>query len=325
MVEIDKAIDHFENYLKNLRKSKRTIKNYKLDLLDFQKYLLGEKGKTILQEKDFKRVCLSYIDSLNTYEDVDEVKEYAPSSLNRKRTSMRMFIRFLKERDYISEDFRSQIHSIRKRKHIPDILTVAEIEEVDKLLNKEISEANTKHLLYIKMRNKLMFYLFLYLGVRVSELLKLKWEHIDFLKDEILIEAGKGDKPRVIPLKPELKLLIYSYKDVVQSISNDGRDYSGGFKGYIFYSNIRNKDISLNPKTAERVIKDLVKNAGIEKNITPHSLRHTMASHGIQSKMNIAVLASILGHSTPVITLDIYTHVISEEQRKEEMKKLSYR
>lgn len=50
-----------------------------------------------------------------------------------------------------------------------------------------------------------------------------------------------------------------------------------------------------------------------------------MASHGIQNKMNIAVLASILGHATPVITLDIYTHVISEEQRKEEMKKLSYR
>ena len=326
MIEIDQAITHFENYLKNLRKSSRTIKNYKLDLLDFQEYIIKEKGKPIIEENEFKKLCFSYIDSLSSYEEADgELKDYASSSLNRKRTSMRMFVRFLKERDYINEDFRKQIHSLKKKKHIPQVLTIEEIEKIDRILNERISKANTKHLLYIGMRNRLMFCFFLYLGVRVSELLKIKWEHINLLKDDIIIESGKGDKPRIIPMKQELKLLIYSYKEVIQSISTEEKDYSGKFKGYIFYTNVRNKDISLSPKTAERIINSLIEETGIEKKITPHSLRHTMASHGIQNKMNIAVLASILGHATPVITLDIYTHVISEEQRKEEMKKLSYR
>lgn len=326
MIELTIAMSKYEKYLKNLRKADLTIKNYKLDLVDFFDYVLQEEGSTIIKKDKFKELSLSYVDNLNTYEVNGKEEEYQTSSLNRKRTSLRMFIKYLKDRDYIAENFSGQIESIKRRgSTTKEVLTPEEILKVEELINEEISTSKTKHSIYIKMRNKLIFFMFIYTGVRVSELLMIKWENIDFLNEKIFIEFGKGDKPRTIPLKQELKVLLYSHKEIIESISTPDKDYTNHFKGYLFYTNIRNKDITLTSKTIERIIKGIMKQLQIEKAISPHSLRHTMASYGIHNKMNLAVLSSILGHASPSITLNIYTHEISEEQRKEEMKKLSFR
>ncbi len=321
MVNLEESVNDFLIYLDGLRRSKNTIKSYGSDLKDFINFVLKHKNTLKLEDLALKRITLSYLDSLKVY---NNNNEYAISSLNRKRICIRKFSKFLYIREYTTENVAKQIELIKNNKKASiDILDTKEISEVYTYFNNLIKNSPTPIKEYKAIRNKFIFNTLIYTALRVSELTELKWTNIDLVKNNIFVEKGKGNKQRIIPINPEYKIDIKNYQDYL--IHFHKNDHSI-FEGYVFPRNERNINIHITTKTIRYIVKNTVCQAGIiGKHISPHSLRHTFASHSLLNNMSIPSLANILGHSQNSITLNIYSHVINEQQKQTEMSKLSYR
>lgn len=324
MVNLGEAVNDFLIYLDGLRRAKNTIKSYNFDLKDFINFVVEHKNTLEIEDLTLKRLTLSYLDSLKFYNNKKNKNEYAISSLNRKRSCIRKFSKFLYIREYTTENVEKQIETIKNNKKASiDILDTEEISEVYTYFNNLIKNSPTPIKEYKAIRNKFIFNTLIYTALRVSELTSLKWTNIDLVKNNIFVEEGKGNKQRIIPINPEYKTDIQNYKDY---LTNFHKNDNSIFKGYVFPRNERNTNINITTKTIRCIVKDTVHEAGIKgKHISPHSLRHTFASHSLLNNMSIPSLANILGHSQNSITLNIYSHVINEEQKQTEMSKLSYR
>lgn len=318
-INYEEAVDDFLMSYKGLRKSELTISSYGFDLRLFMEFIEENKGTTTLDEATFRRMTLLYLDTLHVYG--EDGKEYKVSSLNRKRIAIRRFVSFLAKRDYIHRDFTSSIEMV-KNNNKPEkaVLEDNEVSKCIKVLEKKNKKARTKHKEFTSIRNLFIFITFIYTGVRVNELVNIKWSDFDFEKNNIRIRKGKGNKERVIPINTELLEELEVYKSYLSNIF-ENKDV---FSGYLFFRSENTTDTPLSTKTARRVVEDTIKKSKIDKKITPHNLRHTFASYGIKNNMSIPVLASILGHSKNSITLDIYAHIINEVQKQEEMDKISF-
>lgn len=304
-----------EQYIKKLesdRKSSATISSYDYNLDRMINYIEDN------FEGDFniKTAILSYIDDLGN--------GYKTTSINTLRSPVRSFITYMYERDYIDEDFGGNI-SILKEDIVPkEILEPEEIRDILSILASELKEAE-KYDIFYKSRNLTLFVFLLYTGVRRSEIVKVKWSNIDFINNEITI-IGKGNKTRVIPLKSDLKQQLYIYRDILEKLNTAGYNVKSE---YLFRSEKRNtvtkeKDKPMTGKNVEVIIKEISEKAKIEKNITPHCIRHTFASYAIKNKMNLPSLSDILGHAALSTTLNIYAHEISMEEKKKEMEKIKF-
>lgn len=314
-MNIEELKKHKKQYMKKLesdRKSSLTIKSYGYHLDKMIEYI----GDNYSGELDVKSVILDYVDNLS--------KEYKITTINAIRSAIRGFISFMKGRDYIKEDFGRDIELLKEDTTPKVILEPKEIERIFNVLISEFKKAEGYNV-FFKSRNLALFTFLLYTGVRRSEAVKVKWNDIDFINNEINV-IGKGNKTRVIPLLPDLKQQLYSYRDILEQM--DGAGYNVKSE-YLFRSEKKNKktkekDKPMTGKNVEIIIKDISHKAGIKKNITPHIIRHTFASYGIKNKMNLPSLSEILGHSNLSTTLNIYAHEISMEEKKREMKKVRF-
>lgn len=314
-MNIETLKQYKKEYIKKLesdRRSSSTIKSYG--------YHINKMIKSIETnysgEFDVKIAILDYIDNLNM--------DYEITTINAIRSAIRGFISFMKGRDYIKEDFGGNIELLKEDTTPKVILEPKEIERIFNILISELKKAEGYNV-FFKSRNLALFTFLLYTGVRRSEAVKVKWNDIDFINNEINV-IGKGNKTRVIPLLPDLKQQLYSYRDILEQM--DGAGYNVKSE-YLFRSEKRNKktkekDMPMTGKNVEIIIKDISHKAGIKKNITPHIIRHTFASYGIKNKMNLPSLSEILGHSNLSTTLNIYAHEISMEEKKREMEKIKF-
>lgn len=294
------------------RLSNNTARGYFSTLNGLSEYI----DESYEGEFDIKDVVFDYIDNLNS--------EYSNSTINTKRSGIRSFVSFLYERGYIQEDFSPSIRSVKTIREPREILEPDEIKEVLNYLINELNNAEGYDV-YYKARNLLLFNFMLYTGTRRAEVVMIKLSDIDFFNDSIKI-YGKGNKIRVIPLVPVLKQHLYEFRDLLEKMDSLGYNVKGE---YLFRSEWKNKktkekDRPMTPRNVLKIIKDTCSKVGIEKNITAHSLRHTFASYGLQNQMNIKALADILGHSNPSTTVNIYSHVINMEMKKQEMDKIKY-
>lgn len=321
------AIKIYKKSMQADKKSINTITNYTSTLNDFIKYCYKRENIDIsnIKESDFKVLVHEYLISKTDYanEKLEKKVEYKASSLNSKRCCLRNFIKKLQILGKIDNDFSSSIENLktetggRKR-----VLSRDELGRVNKLLNEDIEKAD-KWQIFLKIRNKYLLWFFVLTGVRVSELVKVKWEDIDKDNNEILIRKAKGKKTRVVDMLKELKLMLYEYEDHLKKIKEFGYDIESP---YVF-TKYRNSHKPMDNKTAYHVITDIMKRAGInnddtEKNISPHNLRHTFVSYGIDQNVNPAYLARQVGHSSPDVLYKVYTHEIDQKQREEERTKM---
>lgn len=306
------CVDRYIKKLESDRKSKNTIVSYNSCLNHF----LGYVKETYEGEFDFKDATLNFIDSLGG--------ELKVGSINTKRSCIRSFTSFLYERNHTKEDFSHYIKNLRNNTKETEILEPDEIKKLLNYLTDELKNAKG-YSVYPKARNLTLVVFMLYTATRRGEVVSLKFSDIDFINNEIRV-LGKGNKERIIPLRPEVKESLYNFRDIVEKLHNAGYNVKSDF---VFRSERVNPDTGLkdSPMSARNVLK-IVKNScintGIDKNITAHSLRHTFASYAIQGNINIRVLSDILGHSATSTTINIYAHVISNEIKKQEMAKLQY-
>ena len=269
----------FVSYEKGL--SKNTQLSYRNDLLKFSNYLTKKKILNLnsLNRNDIR----NYLLKLKS----DDLK---PSTISRHIVSIRKFFEYLLQEGLISEDPSALIHSPKIWKNIPETLSV---NEVTTLLSYISSLKNYRH----AFRDKVMIELSYACGLRVSELVNLKLNSIYFEESYIQV-TGKGQKDRLIPINKSTLIIIDEY------IKTERLKYNID-DNHLFLSQHRK---FLTRQRIWQIIKKHIKNAGIIKNISPHTLRHSFATHLLENGGTLRAIQEMLGHSN-ISTTEIYTHI----------------
>lgn len=283
---INDAIERFLQYsLFEKGLLKNTIKDYKDDFDCFLKYFPYIKTTDDLTKDD--------IDSFIFQQGMDELK---PSSIARRVSTIKSFYLFL-EKEKIKDDLVQEVIMPKKEIHIPIILNE---DEINRLL--DAPNLNTKS----GVRNKAMFEVMYGCGLRVSEVVSLKNKSINY-QEKIVTIFGKGAKERIIPIDEyAIKFLIKYIVEVREKIKNSKNS------PYLFL-NLKGKPLTRQYFFLE--IKKYAEQCGIEKNISPHTLRHSFATHLLENGANIRTVQRMLGH-TNAETTQIYTHLSNKTLHK---------
>lgn len=209
-------------------------------------------------------------------------KNVSNATLSLMHSALKFFFQ-----QHIGKKIIDDIKIPKKAKKLPSVLTVNELKEIFK---------HTK-----VGRNRLLLQFIYSTGVRVSEAVKMRVEELDFDNATANVKSGKGNKDRVIVLSQKWITFIKKYLNR-KKVQSD----------YVF-SKKNGKPLSTD--TVERIIRHAAKDAGITKRVTPHVLRHSFATHLLESGENIRKIQILLGHAN-LSTTSIYTHVSKEELRK---------
>lgn len=280
-----KELGHFCGYLSLERGlSSNSVSAYRRDLKDFTDFLV-EKG--IVSSSQIRR------DDIIEYLSECKKKQLETSSIARRLISIKIFFRYLFQEKIISKDITDVMDSPKVWKMLPDFLS---IEETDRLL-KAFPETMKDPLIF---RNRTILETIYASGLRVSEAAGLKTRDVHFDQDYLRV-TGKGAKERIVPIgKPALRLLR-KYIDEVRPLllpENANSDR--------LFVSCRGKP--LNRERIWAIVKEAALIAGISKNIYPHTLRHSFASHLLENGADLRIIQEMLGHAD-ISTTQIYTHV----------------
>lgn len=277
-------LEKYQIYLLTVKQKeeKTTVSSYIEDIYKYLEYMENNKIKTAL-DIEYQNITnyLKYLDNNN----------YETSSIIRKIVSIKLFHKYLSE-EYKIKDISSKIINPRLRRKLPNILT---IEEVDNLLDIKL---NTP----FDYRNKAMLELMYSSGLRVSELVDLKLNNID-LDNGYVRCLGKGKKERIIPIG---EIAIEYLKKYINEYRNSMK--KGYYTENVFLNN-HGKNITR--QGFFLIIKNIAKEKNINKNITPHMLRHSFATHLLNNGANLRTIQEMLGHSS-ITTTQIYTNVSND-------------
>ncbi len=209
-----------------------------------------------------------------------------------------MFYRFLLTEKYVQNDLVRYIEFPRVTKKLPEALN---LRELDKLL----AEKNFKGL--AGKRDQAIIELLYATGIRVSELIDLKRSDLN-LDHKLLKCIGKGNKERWIPFSARAQKVLLDYLKLVRPKLTRGKETDRLF--------LNNHGRSITRQGVFYLVKKYARESGIKKNVTPHTLRHTLATHLIENGADLRTVQEMLGHSD-ISTTQIYTHV-SRKWIKEE-------
>ncbi len=286
---VDAYLDNFFNYLmveKGL--SKNTIESYSRDLQKFINYL----------EKN-NRADVSRVTNLEIISFLVEVKSQGLSSKStgRNLSAVRMFFKFLVQEGYLDVDPSINIESPKVRPSLPSVLSIA---EVDSLLSQPDVKTTRG------LRDRAMLELLYATGVRVSELVNLKLTSIN-LEVGYIIAFGKGSKERIIPLGDTAKHYLKEY--LATARPKHAKEMVNSF-------------LILNPSGKKfsregfwKMLKRYALKAGINKKLSPHTLRHSFATHLLERGADLRSVQIMLGH-VDIATTQIYTHITQERLKK---------
>ncbi len=274
-------IDKFLTLLtKELNYSPKTIKSYQTDLMSFFNYVKKRNINYLQIDRFIVRDYLKYLDSLN----------YLNSTISRKLSSLRSFYNYLVDEKLVTYNYFSNIKNPKIDRKLPNYLSYNELSE---LLNSiKIDSFST-------LRNRLIIELFYATGCRVSELVNIKLIDIDIPNKSIKIH-GKGSKERIVYFGEYALLYLNKYLALRNKLNIDN--------SYLF---LNDKGKTLTVSDVEVIMAKLIKNISLNKHITPHTLRHTFATHLLNNGADIKSVQELLGHSS-LNTTGIYTHITSE-------------
>jgi len=275
-------------------------------LTNFQTYISIERGLSINTRKAYTNDIQQFLDALEakkipTIEIVGrkqildhllalKTSGIATSSISRHLVSIKIFFRYLLQEGIILQNVTDTMDSPRLWKILPDTLST---QEVDRLL--QAPDLRTP----LGLRNYAILELLYATGMRVSELTHLKLSDLQ-LPDTSIRCIGKGQKERIIPLSKKSIKTLYRYLEETRPLLTLDPQTPNLFL-------TRNG----NPLSRQRlwqIIKTLTKKAGIQKNISPHTLRHSFASHLLHNGAPLRIIQELLGHAD-IATTQIYTHV----------------
>lgn len=280
----DIYINDFLLYLEiNLNYSKNTINTYEGNLNKLSNYI--KKDLLKLNSKDIE----NYLTSL----------DLEPSSISNHLSSFKTFYNYFIKIGKINDNPIDPIDTPKLIKKLPIYLTV---DEIDNLLNIEIKDA-------FSARNKSILELLYSSGLRISELIGLEFKNID-LNECIIRIMGKGSKERIVPINDiaiyYLKIYVKDYRQLL--VKNEQNNF--------IYLNNHGKKMTR--QGVYKMIKKLVLEKNIKKDISPHTIRHSIATHMLENGADLRIIQEFLGHSD-IGTTQIYTHLTNEKLKNDYM------
>lgn len=278
-----KESDDFYKYLEGKGYSLNTIKSYKEDLSQFIEF---SKGHNILNvDYSFIRKYLQFLHN----------KKYTNKSISRHISCLKSFYKYLVKIGKIKDNPCALISNPKIEKKLPNYLNYNDLETLLSIPDKNDT---------LGLRNCLILELLYSCGVRVSELINIKLSDIDFSNRRILI-LGKGNKERYVLYGEVCSNLLKEYLNNSYPKLNKKSEY-------LLLNKFGNK---ITDRAIRMIINDVVKKSSLKLNISPHTLRHTFATHLLNEGADLKIVQELLGHEN-ISTTGIYTHVSNEHLRR---------
>lgn len=280
---MNKEVYKFLDYLKNnLGYSKMTIISYQKDLDDFFSFV--------------KKYNINYLnlckDDIRSYLKLLDERKLKSSSISRRISCLRTFYNYLEDQNMVDGNVFKLIRNPKLDRKLPNYLSYEELRIIFDSI--DISDS-------VGLRNRLLIEMLYATGCRVSEIANIKISDINFNNNSIKI-FGKGSKERIVYFGDYARYYLDIY--LSKNINNNSK--------YLFVNENNDKmDIT----EIEKIIRDSVHNLTIKSHVTPHTFRHTFATHLLNNGADIKTVQELLGHSS-LNTTGIYTHV-SNERLKE--------
>lgn len=276
-------------------------------LTDYQYFLKIERG---LSENSIKSYChdiqklINYLEKQELQESPNEIrgeiverfiydsaKTVAPRSQARMISGLRNFFDYLIFEEYRKENPTDLIEAPKIGRKLPDTLSESEINKIIAQIDLSTSEGE---------RNKVMIEILYSCGLRVTEMIQLKISDL-FFEEGFIRVIGKGNKQRFVPINSFMIKLIDTYKDHIRSSLKIQKDFED-----TLFLNRRGRQISRN--MVFMILKDLTEKAGIHKTVSPHTLRHSFATHLLENGADLRAIQQMLGHES-ITTTEIYMHL----------------
>lgn len=270
-------VNDFLNYVKTRGFSNYTYESYKEDLEAFVKFFPNKNIKDI-EVKDIRTYIRSMYD-----------KKYKATTISRHISTLKSFYNYLESEDIIKNNPMVLISNPKKEKKLPNYLNY---EDTEKLL--KTPDINTKEGLMAALILEMLYST----GVRVGELVSIKVNDINRKERSILV-FGKGRKERIVFYGSNCEKLLNKYLEKHQEL-------------YLFTNKHGEK---INERTVRQIVSDTAKKAHINVKVTPHTLRHTYATHLLNDGADLKSVGDLLGHEN-LSTTGIYTHVSNDRLRK---------
>ena len=285
--ETEKTIHSYLDYLKYQKNySDYTIENYHRDILEFFDYL----DREVL---DYKSVVYSDLRFFLMY--LKDEKKDKNSSIDRKLSSLRGFYQYLANEGIVSNNVFSLLNGPKKEKKLPRYFEYNELESLFEAC--DLSNA-------LGQRDRLILEMLYATGVRVGELVSIKVSDINFSSRTILI-LGKGNKERIVPYGDYCEEILKLYlKDGYLSLNNQNSPY--------LFLNARGG--RLTERGVRYLLEEIIKKTSVQKNISPHMIRHSFATHLLNQGCDLMTVQKLLGHESIKAT-QIYTHVTTDRLR----------
>lgn len=279
---MNENLENYRNYLKYERAySDNTVGAYMNDLNKYEEFL----KKDILE---------SDTEDLEKY--LKYIKNLESTTVAHKITSIKSYFNYNIKRGIVSVNPADKVSRPKLIKHLPEYLTE---EEVGKLLDVEVKSP-------YDYRNKTILELLYSSGIRISELVNIKTPNYD--SEECLIRImGKGSKERIVPLGDYAVNIMNDYMNNYRPLIN---------KKHTDYVFINNRGDKISRQFIFKVIKKEALKKGIKKDISPHTLRHTFATHLLKNGADLRIIQELLGHET-ISTTQIYTHVTNNKLKSD--------
>jgi len=280
----DIYVQEYENYLKLERSlSTNSVEAYVHDVIKLRQFLeisnseLNPLQVTITELQNF----IEYIHDLGM----------TPYSQARIISGLKSFYKFLVYEGELDQDPTTLLEAPKLGRKLPDTLNIHEIEQILEAIDHSKPEG---------MRNRAMLETLYSSGLRVTELIELKVSNVHFDVGFLRV-IGKGNKERLVPIGREALKFINIYREEVRV----HLDIAKGHEGFLFL-NRRGKKLSR--QMVFMYLKDLVAKSGLNKTVSPHTFRHSFATHLIEGGADLRAVQEMLGHES-ITTTEIYTHL----------------
>lgn len=281
-------IGRFEDYLRLKSASEHTVRNYVSDLIQFQEYLTppGEEGTPHATIEQLNHhLILEYLVYLHS-------QKIENSSKSRKISAIRSFCKFLCKEGALEQNPSKLIRLPKVAKKIPDYLSV---DDCVRLI--ESPNLSTP----MGLRDRSILELLYACGIRVSECAGMNLEDINF-KEELILVRGKGKKERIVPFGRHCHSALEAYLQARRSFF---RNRITEEKSPLFLSHIGTR---LTTRSIARIVDKYVRTSGLAQKISPHGIRHSFATHLLNSGADLRSIQELLGHKS-LSTTQKYTHL----------------
>jgi len=268
--------------------SENTIASYKLDIRCFIDFLSENKKIKFIEEIDSK-IIESYLFYLRNKKNNKDIY-YSSKSINRFISSMKSFFKYLISEKIIEDNPTDIIESPKISRDLPEVLSITEI---DSMINQ--TDMTDK----FGIRDRAILEIMYASGLRVSEVINLRINDLLF-DDEIIKVFGKGSKERIVPIGSSAIKYVNYYLEKSRAYIKNNKSED------IVFLNFRGGKLSR--MGIWNIISRYVRKAGIKKQVHPHTLRHSFATHLLEGGADIRIIQEMLGHSD-ISTTQIYTHI----------------